>query len=157
MAKNPELKTHFDVILGRDAAADFPDAEVLLREIVGAYSFSDGNVTAREIGTTGNSTKRCGRAGLLDVSGVARTGADGTSKFVLEDFFCRSEGTTIFHPVNFVATPLSRRPIFLTATRSLAGPLVVEIEVRTWDAAGSPAANISFDWRCRIRYTSDVS
>jgi hypothetical protein len=153
MAKEADLRKHFEAILGQDTAADVLDEGVVVRTDVAAYSsIVDGSVTSREIGTTGDSTKTCRQAGLLDVSGLARTGADGTTKFVLSDFFCRAEGVAISYPVNFVATPRSRTPVFLTARRSLTADLDLEIEVLTWDVTGSPAPNISFDWRCRARF-----
>ena len=154
MGKNADLKKHFEGILGRDLEIDI-DGEVVVRERVGTYTHHlEGRATSRDIGTTGASTKACGQTRILDVSGVARTGTDGKVEFLLSDFHCADVGrVSIEHPVNFLATPRSLSPVFLTAIRTVTGNgRDVKITVSSWDPTGTPAGNTPFDWRCRVPY-----
>jgi hypothetical protein len=147
MPHEHDLSEHFAAILGKDLI-DPTGGVIVLRDTTGHYSFSpEGQITSREIGTTGNSTKACGAVGLLDVCGVAATGSDGTVEFLLSDFFCGEFG--IFSRVNFLATPLSSAPVFVTVQRTV---IVrdVRIKVFSWNADGRPAPGIAFDWRCRV-------
>jgi hypothetical protein len=147
--KECDLKKHFEAILGAEIELDFP-GEILLRESVATYTeVSDGRLTSREIGTTGNSTKACARARILDVSGRARTSDDGTAELMLSDFFCGSRDFTA--PAVFVATPRAQSPVFVTAQASLTGDRKdVRIKIATWKVSGSPAPNLSFNWMCRV-------
>jgi hypothetical protein len=107
-------------------------------------------VTSREIGTTGDSTKRCRREGALDVGGTSRTDANGTVEIRLTDYICQPPTPyEFFRPINFVATPQSRAPVFLTSVQTPTGGDVA-IMVFSWDANGSPLRNVSFDWRCFV-------
>jgi len=159
MTQQSDLTKHFEKILGR--ALDLGGSgEVVLRERVASYTKDDGSTTSRDIGTTGNSTKACGAANLLDVGGTARTGQDGTTEFMLSEFFCHFSGRNSLSfefPANFVATPRSQSPVFLTA---LASPTSdrrdVGVRVATWAPNGSPAPNTSFDWRCRVPYETVI-
>jgi hypothetical protein len=146
MPHEHDLSEHFAAILGKNPI-DPTGGVIVLRETTGHYSFSEGSTTSREIGTTGVSTKACGAADLLDVCGVAATGSDGTVEFLLSDFFCADIG--IRPRVNFLATPLSSAPVFVTVQRT---PLDrdVRIKVFSWSADGKPAPGIAFDWRCRV-------
>lgn len=151
MGKNAELKKHFEAILGRDLEAD-TGGRVVVRERVGTYFDHEGRATSRDIGTTGASTKGCGNTRLLDVSGVGRTGTDGKVEFLLSDFHCIND-IRIKYPINFLATPRSHAPAFLTTARTLTQDWTdVKITVSSWDPTGKPAGNRSFDWRCRIPY-----
>ncbi len=157
MSQQEDLKKHFEAILGRELDEIGEPDDVALRERVASYTTDtdDSWTTSRDIGTTGNSTKACGRASLLDVSGIARTGSDGTTEFLLSEFFCRAP--SFGYPINFVATPRSQTPVFLTAWRSLTGDRTdVRVRVATWDPSGSPAPNTSFDWRCRVPFEYGV-
>jgi hypothetical protein len=155
MSKERDLQSHFTAMLGRDIARDGLD-EVTLREAVASYSVSDGLITSREIGTTGASTRGCGRTSLVDISGVARSGQDGKVEFLLSDFFCPPHPgyEPVFQsPVNLIATPRSDTPAFLTVLRFMTSDRRdVKITVFTWGANGSPLSNVSFDWRCRVPY-----
>jgi hypothetical protein len=151
-----DLKKHFEAIVGREIALE-EAGYVTLRDFVASYTKHKGSYTSREIGTSGNSTKGCGIADLLDVSGLARTGQDGAAEFLLSDFVCqvcrRNDALRFEFPVNLVATPRSRSAVFLT---TLASPTAdrsdVKIRATSWNADGSPASNTAFDWRCRVPY-----
>lgn len=153
MAEKRDIKKHFEAILGRQLDIDL-DGEVVIRSPVGVNTFEpDGSITSRDIGTTGASTKACGSARVLDVSGTARIGSDGTAKFVLSDFHC-VEGSVYHHPVNFVATPQSHSPVYLTSVQTLtSNRRDVTITVHAWDMNGTPAPNASFDWRCCVPFS----
>ncbi|WP_157465201.1 hypothetical protein [Deinococcus apachensis] len=153
MSESDGLEKHFEAILGRDLSADKDDQQIVLREYIALNSTNDGWVTSRETGTTGNSTKMCRQSSnpLLDVSGLSHTDANGTIQFLLEDFFCTSNPYYSL-PLNFVATPRSRLPVFLTMMRRVTNNSTVQIEVMSWNFNGSPAPNVSFDWRCRIQH-----
>lgn len=155
MTKQRNLKKHFEAILGRELEAPEP-GDVVLRDRIASYTAAEGSITSREIGTTGDSTKACSAANLLDVSGVARTGEDGTAEFMLSDFFCEFLGKnrpSFQFPVNFVATPRSLTPVFVTGlARPTSGRKDVRIRVAAWAASGTPAPNTSLDWRCRVPY-----
>ncbi len=150
MTEDDSVRRHFEAILGRDVAIDPTGQEVVLRDVIASYSWTEGQVTSRHIGTTGQSTKACRSVRLLDVSGMSYTGSHGTVQFELNDYFCGDSDSSGLHPMNFVATPRSRQPVLLTAMRSLTAGQGVQIEVMTWDATGNPAPNIPFDWRCRM-------
>ena len=127
--------------------------DVALRSPISLYTRAEGSVTSREIATTGDATKRCAKAGILDVGGYARTGTDGQVTIVLTEFFClkRSEEVQFTYPINLVATPRSREPVYLTSVQSvklLPESDVVTITIFSWSPNGSPAANISVNWRC---------
>jgi hypothetical protein len=156
MRNKQNLKKHFEAILGREFSIDFPgDGGVALREWVGTYTDLEGTLTSRDIDTTGESTKACDKKQILDVSGSARTGSDGKIDFSLSDFFCG--GFEFKHPVNFLATPRSTSPVFLTTLRTLTSDWKdVKITVNAWDSSGAPAVNISFDWRCRVPYVPSL-
>jgi|SRR5690349_1418101 len=99
---------------------------------------------------------RCEDAGLLDVAGMWNTGPDGKVTFRLSQFLCPVppgvSGEPFMNPVNVVATPLSRAPLFLAVRRALVdNGFDVEIEVATWDSNGVVAPNVAFDWRCRVK------
>jgi len=145
---------HFEAILGQELDLE-GQGDVLLRQNVGAYTRPSGFVTSRDIGTTGESTQTCAITDLTDVTGFGRTGADGSAEFLLNDFVCESFGRSsrhvVEHPVNFVATPLSTSPVFLTCRRiSVDDGTDVRITVMAWDPTGAPKPNTSFDWRCRV-------
>ena len=153
MVAKRELKKYFESILGRQLDIDL-DGELVVRERVGIDTVQlEGSLTARDIGTTGASTKVCSSVRVRDVSGTTRTGSDGTATFPLSDFHC-GEIVSYIHPVQFVATPQSRSPVYLTAVQTLTGNRQdVTIMVYAWDMNGTPAPNVSFDWRCRTPFS----
>jgi len=77
-------------------------------------------------------------------------------EFLLSDFHCENN-IAIQHPANFLATPRSQTPVFLTATRTVTKDARdVKITVCSWNATGKPAGNTPFDWRCRVPYAEAV-
>ena len=146
--KESDLKKHFESILGYKL--QFPD-EVALRERISSYTEQEGKATSRDIGTTGKSTKGCSDRRILEVSGIARTGADGTVELMLSNFTCGSRGYE--WPAVVVATARAASPIILTAQASLTSNRTdVKIKVATWDASGSPIST-TFNWMCQVPTT----
>jgi hypothetical protein len=165
MPDERDLRAHFEAILGRDLVGG---ELVLLRERVALHAWHrdsppssqsafPGGVTSREIGTTGSSTKGCGKHDVLDVGGRSRTERDGKVEFLLSDFYCtsRREVVWLHEPVTVVATPQSETAVYLTTRRRLVGQsgepsTDVAIQVFAWGSDGSPAGPVSFDWRCFV-------
>jgi hypothetical protein len=151
MPKGADIRKAFETVLGRDLPTDIGD-EVLLRDSVGSYTVvEDALITSRDIDTTGDSSKSCGRISLaFEVKGGSQTAADGTATFSLSDFFC-PRTVTFGHPINFVATPRSRIPVFLTSLQRLtASRDDVTVTVFAWDANGDPLGSVAFYWRCFV-------
>ena len=122
---------------------------ITLFQAVASSTISDGTTTFRSLIVA--FPNRCVSSKLLDVTGSAASGADGKSRFRLTSFLCPEGNFRFGFPINVVATPLSTTPSFLTVVHTLVNNGAdVEIEVSTWDAAGTPAPNVSFDWRCRV-------
>ena len=104
--------------------------------------------------------KSCEGTNLLDVSGYSATGADGKRIFLLSDFI--RDKFSYLHPANVLVTPMPITPSpCYTHQMSRALKLDpnspslfndVEITVFTWNPTGTPAPNITFDWRCRSPY-----
>ena len=70
MATQAQLQKHFEGLLGHPIG-DFDDV-VLLRERTSRDVLEqEGEVVSRKIGTTGSSTKGCGRSSLIDVGGLS--------------------------------------------------------------------------------------
>lgn len=157
------LKENIEAILGREVDLDVLGG-ISLRHYVGAQTWLySGTRTSREweitIGATGASTKSCEWTGLLECTGSGRTGADGSTQFLLSDYFgathFRLEDIAIEDPVNFIATPLSTSPVFPTSLRNPTNDgHDVRFTVMAWDPAGAPAPDTSFDWRCRVPFES---
>jgi hypothetical protein len=170
MDKKPQerdLRRHFEAILGHELE-DIFEGEIALRERIAVWSekYDNGHITSREIGTTGQSTKACGNAGVFFIGGQTVTGSDGKVEFLLSDyhcFFARETGSSNIatFPIIFVATPQSREPVFVT-TRTTAvfkgGSFTdVKIEIYTWDHSGAPAKTKSVDWFCQLPFLSIIS
>jgi hypothetical protein len=99
--------------------------------------------------------KSCSNWTLLDVAGNSSTADDGKRTFLLTDFVCTQN--LFAAPVNLVATPRSEKPCYTTTTfNPVPSPTWpgfysdVQITVFTWSPNGSPAPNVSVDWRCRL-------
>jgi hypothetical protein len=109
-------------------------------------------------------SKDCSIVHLLEATGVSSTLADGKRVFQVSDVVCPQGVLWAFgEPINVVATPLSESPIFRTMTYSLIqqGPdpsFVPDVQMTafTWNADGSPAPNVMFDWRCRAVVLSNL-
>jgi hypothetical protein len=152
MDKQRDLTKHYEAILG--TKLPFDPGVITLREEIGTYSVSGGSIVSRSLVFNGPPEKRCGPTQLLDVAGAGFTGAQAKVEFRLSSFHC--ERGAVLHPVNFLCTPLSDTPVFLTASRAIiAGdPADLQITVRSWDPDGAPAPNTFFDWRCRLPFVS---
>ena len=121
---------------------------------IASHSYDDtGEVTFQRIFYPG---KSCSQMRLLDVAGNSSTADDGKRVFLLSDFLC-STNNSFAAPVNLVATPRSTSPCYTTTTLNLVPDpsqpnffTDVQITVFTWSPNGSPAPNVSVDWRCRL-------
>lgn len=164
-AAKPDLKKHLEAIVGHTLSSEELQTIKLTQAVATSNIILDGSITSR--GIIFALPNSCVSSRLLEVGGFAATGSDGKATFRLNAFLCPFGGigpivTTsgaappppapkYVPPVNVVATPLSSEPFFLTLTRSLVdNGADVEIKVATWDADGSAAPNVSFDWRCRV-------
>ena len=109
-----------------------------------------GRITQRSL--TISRPNRCFDSRVMDVSGSAQTQANGQLTFKLSTFLCPA-GEIFSFPINVLVTPISPKPCFLTVTNTLVnGGADVEITVFSWAANGTPAANVAFNWRCRIEH-----
>lgn len=150
-----DVKKALKAVLGPDLELD-PDLEVAVSARVGTYTTPQGKTSSRHYYL--RSRPVCHDTNLLDVSGVSRTGADGKAEFLLSEFHCLRTTPAFEGPVNFLATPRSRSPVFLTVMRAFtADRRDVKLTVRSWGPTGSPAPEICFDWRCRAPYAAVVT
>jgi hypothetical protein len=152
VSNGKDVKAHFEAILGWEIADDL-DATIAIRETLGAYARESGPRVARDIGTTGASTKGCtGEGGMLDISGIAVTKADGTATFRLSDYHC-VDLIAVEQPLNLVATARTGAPVFVTAQHSVSSDRRdVEITLMAWNARGEPVPGVAVDWRCRLPF-----
>ena len=121
---------------------------------LGAHDVSDGTVLWRSFIF---GSRSCVPSPLLDGSGTSTSGANGQVTFLLSDYVCLPGVRSLAEPVNLLATARSTSPYFVTLTHNMipdpSGPgsfSDVEITAHVWDATGSPASNVEFDWRCRV-------
>ncbi len=153
MKKGPDLRKHFEAIIGREFV-DLSDGEILLRDSTGLWSVEQGHETSREIGTTGSSTKACGSRGLFSVGGLTATGPDGKAEFFLSEHHCAD--IVPKHPLILVATAQSQDPVFVTTRAFEAtndnGFKDVRIEIYTWGPGGDPAGSRLIKWFCRFPF-----
>jgi hypothetical protein len=157
-----KLKKELDELAGKDINIS-PDRVIRFVVPIAAYEYSYGWqsepspvswITSRFL----LDGKACSKTRLFDVAGNAFTGADGKRVFLLSDFLCETENTYL-EPVNLIATPRSENPCYTTTTWKLVPDVAhgnpnlfidVEITVFTWNPDGSPAPNVSVDWRCWV-------
>jgi hypothetical protein len=162
MPKNQDIKKSLEAIVGHELTEEAVQ-RIQLIQSVASYDFSDkpGEAFTHKRSLLVAKPDRCDVARLLDMSGTATTGSDGTILFRLNDFLCvdkTKEEARYVRPINVVATPLSSTPCFLTVIHTLVDGgadgktkgVDVEIKVFAWDAAGAAAPNVAFDWRCRV-------
>ena len=151
MKKAIELKKQLEKVVGHpiDISAD---QIIKLWFPVGTNSSADGNATWRSILFPG---KNCPAANLFDASGTTWTDTTGQRTFLLSDFICWTQ--FIFaEPVNIVATPRGAAPSYLSVTHQMVngpagtGNVDLQVTVYSWQPGGASAANVSFDWRCRL-------
>ncbi|MFV2044607.1 MAG: hypothetical protein ACC700_15405 [Anaerolineales bacterium] len=161
MGNDSDLKKHFEAITGHELIGDMVN-EIVTREIIGVYYQTEaGHRTSRDIGTTGDSTKACGDVKVLTIGGVVVTGRDGTTERLLSEFHCASNRAqtsviiSILRPFVLVATPRSKKPVFVTTRTSLVQTNNlgdVRMQFSAWSAGGDPAARISVAWHCIAAY-----
>ena len=148
--KPAEVKKQLEALTGRDLNVP-ADLLIKLWYPAGTYSYNDGYACFRSLFLPFPGRKSCSGANLLDVCGSSSTAADGSLIFQISQVVCFPEVRVLAEPINVVVTPRSSGPFFVTQTHALVnGDADVEISVFTWDAAGKPAPNIAFDWRCRV-------
>ena len=148
MAAAPDVKKHLEAIVGQSLSEDDLARIKLFQDVATSAITGDGSVTTRSLLIA--RPNQCRQERLLDVSGIATTGQDGKSRFLLTAFLCPT-GQKFGLPINIVATPLSASPLYLTVARSLVdNGADVEIQVSTWNPDGTAAPSVSFDWRCRV-------
>jgi hypothetical protein len=147
------VKKQLEAVAGKELDLS-PEQIISLRHPVGAIDSSDGTVLWKSIIIVNQS---CNPSALLDASGATFTGSNGSVTFLLSNFVCLPLVRSLAEPVNVQATVRSTSPFFLTMTHTLVTDPTnpsnkndVQITVNTWDATGNPAANVSFDWRCRL-------
>jgi hypothetical protein len=148
-AKAADLKKTLETVAGHEIVAS-QEQLISLWMRVGSSNYSDGAITFRSIILPG---KSCSPATFLDVDGASSTGTDGKRVFLLSEFACLPQLHSFAEPINIVATPRSAAPFFVTVTHTLVGTGTssdVQITVFAWDANGTPAPNVVFDWRCRV-------
>jgi hypothetical protein len=146
-----EIKRQLEALVGHPLDIS-PDQLILFRYPVGSYAFlgfdENAHATWRSIFFP---RKFCNDATLLEVCGASLTGANGKSVFRLSDVVCFGQVNQLSDPVNVVVTPRSDKPFYTTVTYTFVNSNAdLEITVFAWDAAGAPAANVAFDWRCRV-------
>lgn len=135
-------------------------------QVIASYDLDAGTTTSQSVFILKPNV--CSATNLLDVSGWGSSGDDGQRTFRLIPFTCLGPMVwpplietpdaiptppeyTLQLPINFVATPNSPTPCFLTSQHSfIENNTDVEITVFAWDANGAATPNISFDWRCRV-------
>jgi hypothetical protein len=158
--KESELKKRTEELFGKELARDALE-RIKWAFPIAAYNYvtDSAYVTSRNVLLPG---KFCNPHPLFDIGGVAATGNDGKRVFRLGEFACfpswqEVQAITFDHPINVVATPLSSEPFFVTVRHALLPDSKdVEITVFAWDANGKTAANVAFDWRCRVPYSEII-
>ena len=157
-AEPAEIKKHIETIVGHEID---PGAERVIKFSLplGSYAvlWMDESAQAcfRRIFPVPG--KECSIVQLLDAVGVSSTLADGKRVFQVSDVVCPQGVTFGFaEPINIVATPRAESPNLphhdLLADTAGSGSIIhpdVQITVFAWNANGSPAPNVVFDWRCR--------
>jgi hypothetical protein len=119
----------------------------------------------------------CSKTDLLLLSGRETTNNAGKATLLIDTLLCgvvseglpSSQSFLLFTEPDFVATPVSSMPSFVTVTTSStkvptqagvtdrdANPIDqptlsnVKVEVTTWKPDGTPAANTAFSWICTL-------
>jgi hypothetical protein len=158
MAEKKDIKKALDTLLGDEFTAEELQAIQLFLKVASWNRIEEGFVTKTSPLIPG---KFCESQKLLDVSGVAATGTNGTVRFRLTQFICFDKAS-FEAPINMVATPLASKPVFLTLKHTLVMDptntfgIDVEFEVFTWDANGAAAPKIPFNWRCRVAFEDPI-
>jgi hypothetical protein len=153
--KLAELKKQLEEIAGQEIEVSAELLDVFFP--VGSALYEENSqVTRYRIILPGGVVKSClTPVTLLDASGRSSTGSDGKGVFLLSKFICSSLNS-FSEPVFLLATPHVTNPCYTTMTHEIVpdannpGFNDVQITAYTWGPNGTPAPNISFDWRCRV-------
>lgn len=154
MPEKKDIQKDLEAVLSNQYSAEELKNLQLFFKVASWNRIEEGNVTTTNILTP---RKSCEAQKLLDVSGYASTGVNGTVTFRLTQYICFNPAS-FGYPINVVGTPLTSKPFYLTIERSLVMDpsksfgIDVEFVVFTWDAKGNAAPNIAFDWRCRVPF-----
>lgn len=160
--KESDLRKQFEAVLGPELELDDFRDELEVVAHIATRTLQNGGRTSRRVdvvlgesGMVGNSRNDCITMPILDVSGKGKTGGDGTVELMLSNYLCSDELPDAFtSPAIVVATPRAQSPVFVTARASLtSNQRDVRIRVAAWDASGSPAPNLYFNWMCRVPTT----
>lgn len=158
MSKNKEcsFEEHIESLFG--PTIDFERVKVVVA--TATHTIQKGSITSRRtdvaleqgIGGGNSPSSICSTNDILEVSGKARTGSEGTIEFELSSFLCREGFPRGFEdPAIIVVTPLATSPVFSTARAFIVSEgSNVTIKVETWGTDGNPASNQSFNWYCRV-------
>lgn len=150
---DPEVQKQIEAVVGKEVTGE-AFRRLNFWSAVASYNFTFTDSYTTWMNLIVALPKICNSTPLLDVSGFAATGTDGKRTFRLKDFVCLDDFQyTLAPPINVIATPVSTDPVFLTVEHTFIQDATnIEIKVATWDANGTPAPNIGFDWRCRVVY-----
>ena len=158
MPEQKDIKQDLDTLLSDQFTAEERQTLQLFLKVASGNRIEEGVVTKK---SPIMPPKVCEPKKLLETSGIAATGTNGTVRLLLTQFTC-FEPASFETPIHVVATPLGSQPAFLTLTHSLvmdptnAFGIDVEIHVFTWDANGAAAPRIPFDWFCRVAITDRI-
>lgn len=154
MSTEPDIKKQVEAMLGHEVA-EHEVQTIIFIQAVASSTISGGSTTTKNI--LFKEPNRCRQTLFLDVGGFKTTGNTGESLFRLTDFLCPA-GEIFQRPINVVATPISSVPRFVTVVAVLVNNGAdVEIKVRSWDANGAAAPNVTFNWRCRVEVLPVIS
>jgi hypothetical protein len=147
------LKKQIEEVTGKEVDASAEQIAIFAFPAGSAFYEENSQVLWRRIIFPG---KFCNTpVTLLDASGRSSSGPDGKSVFLLSSFICNSLNS-FSEPVFLLATPHVTNPCYTTMTYEIVpdpsnpGYNDVQITAYTWSPNGTPATNISFDWRCRV-------
>jgi hypothetical protein len=160
-AKLAELKARLEEVAGREL--DITDEQLLWLSwpvSSSTYEAAQNSFDDAWISNLGiiSPQPTCADAELLDTCGYATTGSGGQVTFRLRSVLCARHDLDDFsEPVNLLATPQATAPFFMTVNHELiANNSDLQITVYAWNPGGTPAANVSFYWRCRLPATTIV-
>jgi hypothetical protein len=158
MPQTKDLKKALDQVLGDEFTTEELQTLQLFLKVASWNRVEEGFVTKTSPLIPG---KFCESQKLLEVSGVAATGGNGTVRFLLTQFICFDQAS-FEAPIHVVATPLASKPFFVTVRHSLVlDPtntfgVDVAIEAFTWDPNGAAAPKVPFNWFCRVPFEDPI-
>ncbi len=160
-AKRAELKTRLEEIAGRKL--DLTDEQLLSFIWPISSSTLEATLDSDDDAWTSNRSifspqLTCADAQLLDTCGYSTTGSNGQVTFQLTSVLCLRNNLNYFsEPVNLLATPQATGPFFMTVSHELiTNGSDIQITAYAWNPNGTPAANVSFYWRCRLPATAII-